>query len=165
MTATTTAAPAAAPKPVRQKYWATRAYHQFLRSRAKTPFAWGTHDCALFAADGIQAITGVDIAADFRGKYSTEAEAMALIQTVTGGATIADAAAWCAKKFGLAERVDKKGALAPLFAQRGDLVVFTAATGQPVAGLVHLSGQIVAVGENGLYRFPISKVLRSWRVG
>lgn len=36
----------------------------------ETPFEWGTHDCALFAASAIQRMTGVDIAADFRGKYS-----------------------------------------------------------------------------------------------
>ncbi len=115
------------------------------------------NDCALFAADGIQAITGVDIAGDFRGKYSTEAEAMALIASVAGGSTIADAAAWCAAKHGLTEWKH------PLCAQRGDLAVFQAPTGSMVAGLVHLSGaHLVSVGESGLYRFSISKVLRAW---
>lgn len=147
----------------RQKHWATRAYHNFLLSRAKTPFAWGQHDCALFAADGIQAITGVDIAADFRGKYSDEVGAMATIKAVCNGSTIADAAAYCAQKHGLTEWADKNGKPQPLFARRGDLVVFTAPTGGLVAGLVHLSGQIVAAGEKELYRFPISKVLRAWR--
>ncbi len=142
----------------RQKYWATRGYHQFLLERAHAKFAWGQHDCALFAADGVLAMTGVDIAADFRGKYSDEAGAMALIKSLTGGATVADAAAWCAAKHGLAELKPAK------MAQRGDLVVFEAPSGSLVAGLVHLSGQMVATGEDGLYRFPISKVLRSWRV-
>ncbi len=142
----------------RQKHWDTRGYHHFLRERAHAPFEWGKHDCALFAADGVEAITGVDIAADFRGKYFDEAGAMALIQSVTGGATVADAAAWCAEKHGLKEWPK------PLFAQRGDLVVFQAPTGDLVAGLVHLAGHIVAVGESGLYRFPISKTLRAWHV-
>lgn len=146
----------------RQKHWATRAYDSFLRSRAKTPFAWGAHDCALFAADGIQAITGVDIAADFRGKYTTEAGALVAIKAICGGATVADAAAYCAGKHGLKEWTNKKGAPQPLFARRGDLVVFEAPTGQLVAGLVHLSGCIVAAGETGLFRFPISKALRAW---
>lgn len=144
----------------RTAHWATREYHDFLRERAKTPFAWGANDCALFAADGILAMTGVDIAADFRGKYSDRAEAFALIRSVTGGATVADAAAWCAEKHGLAEWK------APLLAQRGDLVVFAGPEGEPVAGLVHLSGaHIVAVGDGGLYRFPITAALRSWHVG
>lgn len=142
----------------RQKHWATRAYHSFLMERAKTPFAWGVHDCALFAADGVLAVTGTDIAADFRGKYSDQAGAFALIKQLTGGTTVADAAAYCAHRAGLTEWPK------PLFAQRGDLVVFQAPTGEMVAGLVHLSGCIVAVGEKGLYRFPISKVLRAWKV-
>ena len=142
----------------RQKHWATRAYHQFLMGRAKTPFAWGKHDCALFAADGVEAMTGVDIGADFRGKYTDQPGAMALIKKLTGGSTVADAAAWCAGKHGLVEWEH------PRCAQRGDLVVFQAPTGELVAGLVHLAGCIVAVGEGGLYRFPISKVLRGWRV-
>lgn len=33
------------------------------------PFTWGQHDCALFAASAICAQTGVDPAAEFRGKY------------------------------------------------------------------------------------------------
>lgn len=36
------------------------------------PFAWGSFDCALFAADGIAAVTGVDPAAAWRGAYADE---------------------------------------------------------------------------------------------
>lgn len=137
--------------------WDTRAYHDFLLAAAQRPFAWGVWDCSLFAADGIQAIAGVDIASAFRGKYSDEAGAMALIKQVCGGATVADAAAYCAKQYGLTEW------LHPRCAQRGDLVTFVAASGALVAGLVHLSGRhIVAVGEHGLFRFPISQVQRAW---
>jgi Domain of unknown function (DUF6950) len=141
----------------RQLHWDTRGFHTFLEEHAKTPFKWGEHDCALFAANGIQAITGTDLADDFRGKYTDEAGAFALIKQVTGGTTVADAAAYCAKKHGLTELTN------PLFAQRGDLVVFEAPTGALVAGLVHLSGRhIVAVGEQGLYRFSISAAKRAW---
>jgi len=151
----------------RQKHWATRGYHEFLRARACEPFAWGKNDCALFAADGILAITGVDIATDFRGKYFTEPAAMALIRSLCAvpagtAPTVADAAVYCAEKHGLIEWADKKGAPLPKLARRGDLVVFLAPTGSMVAGLVHLSGQIVAQGEKGLYMFPISKALRAW---
>ena len=78
----------------RIRHWATRGFHTFLEQRARRPFAWGVNDCALFAADGIRAITGVDIAADFRGKYSDEAGAMAAVKEVAGGSTVADAAAY-----------------------------------------------------------------------
>lgn len=143
---------------VRKPYWDTRDYHHFLVARLKMPFVWGKHDCALFAADGIEAITGVDVAADFRGKYASETEAMELIRRLTGGSTVADAAAYCAQQHGLEERSR------PLFAQRGDLVIAKQGAGV-IAGLVHLNGHVAAVAESGLIRLPITAVVRSWRVG
>jgi len=148
---------------VRVQHWAERSFHRFLLARAKQPFAWGTNDCALFAADAVLAITGTDIAVDFRGKYSDEAGAFALIQSVTGrgedpATAVADAAAWCAEKAGLAELQHV------LMAQRGDLVVVTDA-GRMIAGVVHLSGRhVVSVGAEGLKLLPIEDVVRAWRV-
>lgn len=140
----------------RVKHWDTRSYHQFLLDSATTPFAWGTHDCSMFAANGVKVITGVDIAADFRGKYTDQAGAFAAIRSVCGGSTVADAIVYCASKHALVEWKH------PKMARRGDLVTFEA-NGPLVAGLVHLSGRhVIAVGEQGLYRFPISSVTRSW---
>lgn len=140
----------------RVKHWATQSYHHFLLDRARTPFAWGSHDCALFAADAVKAISGVDIADDFRGKYSTEDEAYALIQSVTGGTSVGDAAAHCAAKHGLAEHKH------PLMAKRGDLVVLEN-DGRLIAGVIHLNGRHITVaGEQGLKRFSISLVKRAW---
>lgn len=56
---------------------------EFVRARRKTPFEWGRHDCALFAADAVQAITGVDPAAEYRG-YSDEREALRIIKDAGG---------------------------------------------------------------------------------
>jgi len=127
------------------------------------PFIWGQNDCALFAADGIRAITGVDIAADFRGKYHDEASAMQAIKDICGGSTVADAAAYCANKHGLSELTK------PLFAKRGDLVVVRNGLdgfGSEIAGLVHLNGRhVVSVNDKGMFRFPIRSIVRSWQVG
>ena len=140
----------------RKEHWETRAFDAFLRARAALAFKWGANDCALFVADGIEAITGVDIAIDFRGRYSDEAGAFRAIAEIAGGHTVADAAAWCAAKCGL----DECGS--PLMAQRGDLVVAESGDNL-IAGLVHLSGRhVVAVGEDGLYRLPLSAVRRAW---
>lgn len=142
----------------RVDHWETRSFHDFLKARAGIPFAWGENDCALFVADGIEAMTGVDIAADFRGNYHSEAEALDLIRTITGGEGVADAAAWCAHKFGLREWFQ------PLYAQRGDMVTLEDA-GRVISGLVHLNGRhIVAVGEAGLKRLPIASAIRAWHV-
>lgn len=43
----------------------------YLRDASREPFGYGSSDCALFAAGAVQAITGQDLAADFRGKYAT----------------------------------------------------------------------------------------------
>lgn len=43
----------------------------WLATIAREPFAYGSHDCALFAAGAIEALTGEDAAQDWRGKYST----------------------------------------------------------------------------------------------
>jgi hypothetical protein len=145
----------------RKQHWATRPYHRFLIAGARTKFKWGEWDCATFAAKGIRAMTGVDIADDFRGLYHDEASAMAAIEKVTGvkGGTIEDAAMYCANKHGLVEWEY------PLMAQRGDLVVLEE-SGRLICGLVHLNGRhIVAAGEQGLKRLPITAVKRAWHHG
>lgn len=43
-----------------------------------TPFAYGRHDCCIFAADCVEALTGIDLAADWRGKYDDEIGGMKL---------------------------------------------------------------------------------------
>ena len=136
----------------------TKELDVFLRENANAKFVWGTLDCSLFAANAIQAMTGVDIADDFRGKYADEASAFALIKTVTGGTTVADAAAHCASKHGLTEWKY------PLQAQRGDLVVVQNGTNL-IAGVVDLSGKYVAsIGETGILRVSIRNIKRAWQV-
>jgi hypothetical protein len=142
----------------RIEHWDTRSFNEFLLARASTPFAWGENDCALFVAEGIEAMTGVDIAADFRGRYHTEAEAFDLIRELTGGETVEAAAEWCAQKFGLPAWEF------PLAAQRGDMVMVEDAD-RVISGLVHLNGRhIVSVGEAGLKRLPITAVVMAWHV-
>jgi hypothetical protein len=142
----------------RHLHWATRHYHTFLLDRAASKFSWGQHDCALFAADGVRAITGVDIAAAFRGRYDDEASALAAIKEITGGETVEDAAAWCASKHGLPELPF------PLMAQRGDLCT-VADGGRVIAGLIHLSGRhIVCAGADHLHRISITSIRRAWHV-
>ncbi|MEJ5079806.1 DUF6950 family protein [Ochrobactrum sp. MYb379] len=50
--------------------WRTRL-SAYLYEVAHKPFQWGVHDCALFAAGAVEAMTGEDFAADYRGKYKT----------------------------------------------------------------------------------------------
>ena len=142
----------------RTAHWATREFHDFLMARAFAPFVWGKNDCSLFAADAIQSFTGVDLAADFRGKYSDEAGALALCKQVTGTATVEAAAVYCAQKQGLVEWQ------APLCARRGDLVLVED-EGRLISAVVHINGrEAVTVGADGLKRLPIWDVRRAWSV-
>jgi len=50
--------------------WRTRL-SVYLHEVAHKPFQWGEHDCALFAAGAVQAMTGEDFASDHRAKYKT----------------------------------------------------------------------------------------------
>lgn len=141
------------------KDWDISAFDHFLRVEAQQPFQWGVRDCCLFPADAIKSFTGVDIADDFRGKYTSEKTAFALIKSVTGtGTTVADAAAHCATKYGLVENAH------PLMAKRGDLVVIQNGSNL-IAGIVHLNGrEVVTTGPDGLVVLPITAVVRSWSV-
>lgn len=148
----------------RTTHWLTRELDTYLREHANDKFEWGVQDCCLFAANAIQAMTSVDIADDFRGKYTDETSAFALIKTVTGGTTVADAAAHCATRHGLTEWVDKTGKPQPLRAMRGDLVVIDNA-GHLIAGIVDLSGRYVAaMSETGIIRLSIMSIVRAWHV-
>ena len=57
--------------------WRSRlvAYVETVRIR---PFAYGSHDCALFSAGAVQAMTGVDLAEDYRGRYTSLKEGLKL---------------------------------------------------------------------------------------
>ncbi len=146
----------------RTTHWATREFDAHLRTTRRAAFEWGQNDCCMFPANAILAYTGTDIADDFRGKYHDQDSAFALIHSVTGGSTVEDAAAWCATKHGLVEYKH------PLCAQRGDLgLVRQKVPNQQdriIAGIIHLSGHFVSIGETGQVRFPITAVYRAWKV-
>ncbi|WP_370274989.1 DUF6950 family protein [Pararhodobacter marinus] len=44
----------------------------FLAAAGRERFVPGQHDCALFASGALAAMTGVDLAAPYRGRYTTE---------------------------------------------------------------------------------------------
>ena len=50
-----------------------------MREAQARPFAWGTHDCVIFAADCVQAVTGRDPIADVRTSWADERQALRLL--------------------------------------------------------------------------------------
>jgi hypothetical protein len=124
----------------------------FIEQRRAIPFAWGTQDCMMFAADAVLMLCGVDVMAQYRGAYATEAEGDALLDRDGGMETILATAAQAA---GLAER-------APKLAQRGDLVLVEHGN-LLMAGIV--TGTAVAVtGADGVAFVSTRKITRAWAV-
>jgi hypothetical protein len=145
---------------IKREHYLEQHLEGILAEREHTPFKWGENDCALFAADAIEAMTGCDIAADFRNQYENEVGAALAIKRITGGSSLADAAAYCANKHGMVEYEF------PLMAKRGDLVLVRNRDGSTIAGIVSLNGRhIVSPGDEGLVRFCITQVLRAWSLG
>lgn len=119
----------------------------FIESRRETPFAWGSHDCALFAADWVASATGTDPAQGLRGRYRTARGAARLIKREGGLEAIADSR--------LGERIE------PKLAQRGDVVLLEGSHG-PTLG-VCLGVDAAAPGEDGLMLVPMHNALAAWR--
>ena len=90
---------------------------------AREGFAWGRHDCALFAAGAVEAVTGTDPAAAWRGQYRTRAGGMRLIRAAGFADHVAAAESWF-------PRLDH-GMHLP-----GDLAVFPAADKLGALGVV-----------------------------
>ncbi len=140
----------------RKHGWDTEHLHSFLAARLPQPYRWGSNDCCLFAADAVEALTGVDVAAEFRGRYTTKRGAFAMIRAVTGGKTLADAVAWCMAKHGIPAHPF------PLQARRGDPVLL----GTDSAGVVSPEGHSVlcAVEGVGIVRRPLNEITKAWTV-
>lgn len=132
---------------MRYENWVERLY-SFVDEMSDKPFAWGEHDCCLFAAGAIFAITGHDYAFGLRGTYSTEKEAYHLIKKMGGIKSIVGKA--------LGDEIK------PLMAQRGDLVLIDGEHGDTLG--ICLGASCVAPGEFGLTYLPFNRAISAWRV-
>lgn len=137
----------------RREDWPERLAACVAAARAR-PFEWGAHDCCLFAADCIQAMTDVDVAADFRGKYATAKGAAKAMKKFAGGGVLA-VAEKIAAAHGLAH-------IAPAAARRGDVVALDTEQG-PALG-VCLGALIAAPIAAGLVFLPFTAAQAAWRI-
>lgn len=140
--------------PTRREDWPERL-RAFVEAAARTPFAYGSHDCLLFAAGAIEAMTGTDLAAAVRGTYR-DAEGAAAALAAFAGAGVLEAA----------EKVAAEHGLAPIawpLAQRGDAVLVGTPLG-PALGIC-LGAHAAVAAAGGLATVPMSRAARAWRVG
>lgn len=122
------------------------AYLDAARGR---PFAWGSHDCALFAAGAVEAQTGEDIGARWRGRYTTARGAARVLRAEGCDGLAAAAGA------SLAE-------IAPLAAGPGDVALVSGDHGEAL-GVVQ-GAAVYVVRPDGLGLVPLTAALRAWRV-
>jgi len=133
--------------------------HALVEQRLQAPFRWGSNDCVMFAADAVQALTGVDLAGRLRGQYADEQSARQIGLAYAGAGEDESVAQWLSDiaTLNLGDQV------LPSLARRGDVVLIEHDAGQSLA--VCLSAHAAAPGRHGLMMLPPEHWLTAWRVG
>ena len=122
-------------------------------ARASTkPFAYGTHDCALFAADCVRAMTDVDLAKDFRGHYQSKPGAKRVLRQHEAD-DLEQLMDQIAARHGIQNA-------SPMGAKRGDIVLRDTPEG-PALGIV--SGHYCCfAAPQGLTMVTVRECRRAW---
>lgn len=127
--------------------WQAR-FAELCEERRSTPFAWGSHDCCLWAADCVQAITGNDFAASYRGRYDDAKGAAELLVHAGGVGAIASAAL---------------GAPVPVSRATVGDVVLVQQEGRKALAACNGSAAL-ATGPHGLVSIGMDAALAAWKV-
>ncbi len=139
----------------RHPHWPRKLAGRITSAR-QIEFAWGTFDCAMWVCDWIRDVTEgrVDPGANYRGKYSTEAQAQAIF-----GSDLGSFAASVASAIGVVE-------VQPRYARRGDIVFVDNRTPYGALGVVNLDGRFAAcVSQNGVIPVHMHHWKRAWQLG
>jgi len=135
---------------------------KFVSENRTRSFQWGTWDCCLWVASAIEAITGMDVAAPYRGQYADANGAARICVEACGKADLASMAAYVASQNQMPE-------IPVLRAQRGDMLLLKdpANPGSQCLGMVAFNGhQAIVVGSSGMLPVDIAAhAVRAWRVG
>lgn len=120
-----------------------------IESYLVTPFEWGKSDCLLFVADCINALSGIDIMADWRETYNTEESAYEML----GDTPIESAFS------------DLKKITNNVFCQRGDVGILNL-DDKKYCGIISFDGKTFLLRSgDGLKKFPINNSnIELWRV-
>lgn len=137
----------------RKTGWLT-AYHDVIEDIRRQPFDWSAHECASgLAARVVEAITGHDFAADYRGQYHDAASAWRVLRNA-GFQSLAELVSSCLPEYDH-----------PSQAHIGDIA---AIADDSLFGYVLgvVNGEAIAVlGMAGLGFVDRSRAVRAWRVG
>lgn len=133
----------------RRADWRSRL-RSYVDDCRRRPIDLGRHDCALFAAGAVEAMTGIDHAADFRGSYGTMAGGLRRV-----------------RKAGYIDHVDMVAALYPeirpaILAQVGDIAVVDG-EGAPALGIVG-GARVFVLRPAGMVTLDLTAIQRAFRV-
>lgn len=130
---------------------------EYLAQVQDRPFQYGQHDCILHACSAVEAMTGHDASAEFRGQYSDASGARRALREIGDGTLIRTINARFRKR-----RVG--------MAQRGDIVMFRGSAGVAFGAVGLFVGEErvaeaagVAMRE-GLIAVPRALWSRAWAV-
>ncbi len=145
--------------------WPTR-FNNYLDACAKKEFQYGVFDCALFFADGILAMTGVDNLSKCRGKYKNEEEAKFLIIHFNLDSAGLPLQASFDKIINFIADEYKFKSVTKDFVPRGGIVLMDEMLSNSL-GLVDLSGREIVCPhpEHGLLNVPLHHGYKFWSIG
>lgn len=130
--------------------WEARLAAEVEAARAK-PYEIGVHDCFRFACACVQALTGVDLWAQYGGGYRTRREAMR--ELAKHGASFDEV---FSTGFGV-------NPISPRLARRGDVLKYEDARGAHLG--VCVGGEAALLDEEGLVFLPLARCAHAWRIG
>ena len=136
--------------------WENRL-HEFILVNRERPFVWGEWDCILFACAAAEAITGVDKAEDYRGQYSDEAGARAILRELGQGTLLKT----------VDHQFERKEVA---YATRGDLIWHDGCVGVCIGGAAafvaapEIWADLIATESSGLVMLPRADWQKAWAV-
>lgn len=124
----------------------------FVAARQFQAFVWGRQDCALFAADAVQALTGVDVAPPLLRCHCHARAALRSMRAHGGLQAIAQAALGTP--------------IPPVLAGVGDVLLTRPSSSayQPMLAVCN-GATALAPGPYGLVSIGLGQVSHAWRVG
>lgn len=138
---------------LRRRDWRTRL-EQLLDRIEREPHRWGSNDCALGLAAGVvEAVTGTDIAAPWRGLYGTPEEALKVLRS-EGCATLEEMVAKLLPRISVGD------------ARLGDLA-YVAERESPLGGFlgVYIGERAAVLTENGKGTIVRTRATAAFMVG
>ena len=133
-------------RPMRRIDWQERFY-AFTKARSRMAFVWGLNDCCTFAADAVEALTGVNPMCGFEA-YQTEAAAARVVHRAGGLDALATS------------RLGQP--VSPAFAAVGDVVLVENEGRQMLT--VCNGTSVIAPGEFGMVALGMESALAAWKI-